>query len=89
MNTLHVLVIDDEDLIRNEIRRFLSKEGYTILEAAQPSRAFEILQTEPVDVVILNSGDPGRDTLGRYAAEHKELLPVGDCDFSEVSESGV
>jgi uncharacterized cofD-like protein len=38
----------------------------------------------PVDVVILNSGDPGRDTLGRYAAEHKELLPVGEipetCD---------
>lgn len=39
----------------------------------------------PVDVVVLNSGDPGGETLARYDDEHKELLPVGDVpDTCEV-----
>ena len=32
----------------------------------------------PVTVVIANTADPGPEVLDRYAAEHKELLPIGD-----------
>ena len=32
----------------------------------------------PVDVVIANTAEPGREVLDRYAAEHKELLRIGD-----------
>lgn len=31
----------------------------------------------PVDTVIFNTGQPAADVLERYAAEHKELLPLG------------
>ena len=41
----------------------------------------------PVDVVIANTARPTCETLGRYAAEHKEPLEIGDlppgCDLIE------
>ena len=37
------------------------------------------------DVVIVNTGHPGEESLARYADEHKEPLPVGDVpDGCEV-----
>ena len=32
----------------------------------------------PVDVAVANTAEPGPEILDRYAAEHKELLPIGD-----------
>ncbi len=39
----------------------------------------------PVDVVIVNTGHPGPESLARYADEHKEPLELGDVpDGCEV-----
>jgi len=34
----------------------------------------------PVDILIANTGRPSADVLERYAAEHKQPLPLGDLD---------
>ena len=33
-----------------------------------------------VDVLIANQGEPSREAVDRYAAEHKHPLPIGDLD---------
>ena len=62
-------------LVTNLLTEGRGMHGFSAGEAVR--RVSESIG-RPVDVVVLNDGDPGRDTLARYAAEHKELLPVGD-----------
>ena len=47
-----ILIVDDEEFIRNALRRALRREGYTLLLAASPAEALEILAREPIDLVM-------------------------------------
>jgi CheY-like chemotaxis protein len=49
-----LLVIDDEDFIRNLVQEIFSNFGYTILKAADLKQAMEILGEHPVDLVLLD-----------------------------------
>jgi uncharacterized cofD-like protein len=62
-------------LVTNLLTEGRGMRGFTA--AAAVSRISEAIG-RPVDVVIVNSGDPGEESLARYAAEQKEPLPVGE-----------
>jgi two-component system, OmpR family, phosphate regulon sensor histidine kinase PhoR len=47
-----VLVVDDERVIREGLRRVLSPEGYLVLTAQNGQEALNILRSEHVDVVV-------------------------------------
>jgi DNA-binding NtrC family response regulator len=47
-----ILVVDDEESVRNALRRSLSREGYTLSFAAEPNEALALLARAPVDLVI-------------------------------------
>lgn len=47
-----ILVVDDEQVIRESVSFLLTKEGYTVLEAADGADAYRKLQAETFDVVI-------------------------------------
>lgn len=47
-----ILVVDDEEIIRDSISFVLKKEGYTIEEAPNGKVAFEKISEQPFDVVI-------------------------------------
>lgn len=47
-----ILVVDDEQIIRDSISFILKKEGYVIEEAANGKIAFDKLTAQPFDVVI-------------------------------------
>ncbi len=54
-NPLRILVADDEDRIRKLVGDFLTRSGYTILEAADGGEALRLATTEPLpDLVILD-----------------------------------
>lgn len=59
---LTVLVLDDEAGVRDSLRRFLSKYGYSALEAATVEQATDVLAREHVDAVILDVRLPGELT---------------------------
>ena len=64
-------------LIANLLTEGSGMAGFTAADAARwVSRAID----RPVDVVIANTGRPSKETLMRYAAEHKEPLDVGALD---------
>ena len=47
-----LLLVDDEERILSALRRSLRREGYEILVAAPVDRALEILQHEPIDLIL-------------------------------------
>jgi DNA-binding NtrC family response regulator len=58
-----ILVVDDESAIREILVRWLSPEGYRILEAADAEAALDVLAASPVDVLVSDIQMPGHDGL--------------------------
>jgi uncharacterized cofD-like protein len=66
-------------VIANLLTEGRGMSGFT---AADAVRWVSGAINRPVDVVIANTGRPSSESLGRYAAEHKEPLELGDIDPS-------
>ncbi len=47
-----ILVVDDEDLLRWSLTRFLESEGFEAYEAEGGHKALEILESNPIAVLI-------------------------------------
>jgi DNA-binding response OmpR family regulator len=58
-----VLVVDDEPIVREVVVRYLEREGYRTLEAADGDRARQLLQLESPNLVVLDLMLPGTDGL--------------------------
>lgn len=49
-----ILIVDDEEHIRELIRFYLDKEGFSVLEAENGEKALDILENEYIDLVIVD-----------------------------------
>jgi DNA-binding response OmpR family regulator len=58
-----VLVVDDEPTIREIVVKYLARDGYRTLEAADGDRARELVEAEKPDLVVLDLMLPGTDGL--------------------------
>jgi DNA-binding response OmpR family regulator len=58
-----VLVVDDEPTIREVVVRYLERDGFTTLEAADGSEAQALIEREPPSLVILDLMLPGTGGL--------------------------
>jgi DNA-binding response OmpR family regulator len=58
-----VLVVDDEPIVREVVARYLKREGYRTLEAADGHRARELVEAESPNLVVLDLMIPGTDGL--------------------------
>lgn len=58
-----VLVVDDEQPIRNLVNRAVQNAGYACQTAGDGQEALEILEREPVDVVITDIAMPGMNGI--------------------------
>ncbi|HCS21836.1 MAG TPA: sigma-54-dependent Fis family transcriptional regulator [Bacteroidetes bacterium] len=47
-----ILIVDDEDDLRNLMARVLELEDFTVYTASTPAQAFNILENKPVEVVV-------------------------------------
>jgi len=73
-----ILVIDDEQGIRDSMRMILEYEGYEVLQAGSAPEGMTLIAREHPDLVFLDIKMPGMDgldALGRIKAAH-EALPV-------------
>jgi two-component system, cell cycle sensor histidine kinase and response regulator CckA len=75
-----VLVVDDEEGVRDLVCRMLRGGGYRTLEAAHGGEALDLVETgpEPVDLVVTDVVMPGMDgrELGRRLAQSRPTLPI-------------
>jgi DNA-binding response OmpR family regulator len=58
-----VLVVDDEPIVREVVVRYLEREGYETLEAADGNHARELLEERSPSLVVLDLMLPGTDGL--------------------------
>jgi DNA-binding NtrC family response regulator len=63
MEKIRILVVDDEQRVRDEIAEFLEENKYTVYKAGLPSQAFDILDRQEVDIIILDIKLPEMDGL--------------------------
>ena len=60
-STARILVVDDEDVLREMLGDALRLSGFEVLEAADGSKALTILQGGKVDLIISDVNMPGMD----------------------------
>lgn len=76
----HVLVVDDDEVLRSLFVEALALEGFTAIGASGGAAALDVLGREPVDAVLLDNEMPGMDgheVLRRIRADTQtRTLPV-------------
>ncbi len=73
-----ILIVDDEERIRQSLNGVLRDEGFDVREAKDGAQALKQLETDPPDLILLDIWMPGMDgieTLGRIK-EQSSQLPV-------------
>lgn len=61
--THKILVVDDEEKLREMVRNYLTNEGFIVIEAADGAKAVELHQKERPDLVVLDWMMPGTNGL--------------------------
>jgi CheY-like chemotaxis protein len=56
-----ILVVDDEEALRNLVVLMLESEGYKVLSTADGESALAFIRAEPIDLVLLDLRMPGMD----------------------------
>lgn len=76
MNSLNILVLDDEQGIRQEIADFLSLHDFSIHTAATPGEGLKILREKSIDILILDIHLPQMNGL--------EVLKIAKQEFPDL-----
>lgn len=61
MHVYTILVVDDEEDMRNLVEMYLLNSGYRCLQAANGKEAISMVETEEVDLILLDIMMPGMD----------------------------
>lgn len=78
-HTTTVLIVDDEESIRNILSRYLSLKGYAVVTAKDGSEAIKLLQSQSVDLVLTDLMMPnvnGRELLQNMATLFPEIPKI-------------
>jgi len=59
--TCRILVIEDAPVIREPLSRLLGMEGFDVASAADGSEAMSILESQPIDLILLDVLMPRMD----------------------------
>lgn len=76
---LSILVVDDEESIREGSERILTRMGYQVYKASRGSEGLEILCRHPAAIVLLDLKMPGMDgmeVLGHIQRLNPEILVI-------------
>ena len=59
-----ILVVDDEDGVRESVREVLSDEGYRVVDTADGTQVLDIIKSERPELVLLDIWMPQMDGIG-------------------------
>jgi DNA-binding NtrC family response regulator len=73
-----ILIVDDEEIMREILETLLVREGYTVRMAANGAEGLDLARSLPFDAVIVDMMMPGIDGLQVLdeLRKHDEELPV-------------
>ena len=82
-----VLIVDDEESIRDATERILTRMGYRVFKAAHGEQGLEILATEKIPLVLLDLKMPGIDgmeVLRRIQERKLNILVIIITGFATI-----
>ncbi len=82
-----ILVVDDEEGLREGLSRLLEDEGYRVLCASTGEQAFEIVRQTHVDLVLTDMKMPGMngiELLKKVRAIRQEIGVIILTGFGEI-----
>ena len=70
-----ILIVDDEEMIRNLVKKYALHEGYEVYEATNGKEAIDVALNNPVDIIIMDVMMPVLDGFKAYEkiAEVKDI----------------
>lgn len=82
----HIVVCDDEPDIRDTVAEYLERNGFSVSTADAGPALRDLVETGPVDVVILDIRMPGEDglSLARYLREHSKVAIIMLTGSAEI-----
>ncbi len=87
MQNPRVLVVDDEEIVCESVKRILEEENYEVEIALSGFEAFDKMATNPFDIVITDLKMPGIDgmeVLRRIRREYPNTIVIMITGFSTV-----
>ncbi|MGC6516418.1 MAG: response regulator [Candidatus Puniceispirillaceae bacterium] len=82
----HILVIDDDDRLRELLRRFLSESGFRVTDAASAAQAGHLLQSLAFDLLIIDVMMPGQDGVS-FLSEIRQTNNVPALFLTALAET--
>ena len=71
----HVLVVDDDERLRDLLKRYLTGQGFIVITADDAENALEKLKRFAFDIAILDVMMPGEDGIS-LASKMRKIYPV-------------
>ena len=72
---MHVLVVDDDPVVREVVRRYLERDGLTVTEAADGMQASTVLEHNGIDLAVLDVMMPEPDGIALCRAVRAGARP--------------
>lgn len=82
---MNILIVDDEDLIREVIKEYSENEGYNVYEASDGIEAINIIKENNIDVIVLDIMMPKLDGFSAYK-EIKKIKNIPTIILSARTE---
>ncbi|MEN9683150.1 MAG: hypothetical protein RLZZ427_901 [Pseudomonadota bacterium] len=75
---IRILLVDDEQALRQPLAEYLSRQGFVVTQAASAAQARSLLRDETPDLVLLDIMMPGEDGLSlcRHLSETRAIPTI-------------
>jgi DNA-binding response OmpR family regulator len=74
----HIVIVDDDELLRNRLRAYLTSEGFRVTTADSAARFRELMGRERIDLALVDLAMPGENglSLTRFLREQSDIAVV-------------
>ncbi len=87
---MSILIVDDEEVLQDVLSSLLKKEGFEVLSARRGGEALELLETEEVELVLLDMMLPdanGIELLTQIRADDPDQVIIVITAYSSVESA--
>lgn len=76
MDKVKIIVVDDEEVIRESLQLWLNEAGYTVFTAGNGETALQIIEKEKINILIVDLRMPGMDGIEVFKKAKKIISPL-------------